>query len=120
MRVHRVSKRLACAVVMMSGRSAPGQLLPQVPPKPEPAAEYVPPVAPARQAAPKEPEVAAPALIARDAAGKLKTYDLPLEEVAVGLMTLPEESRAKRKNHRRAAGGDRAVCRRQSGEDLAR
>lgn len=93
MRGHRESVALACAVVVMSGVSATAQLLPPVPPRPEPTAEYVPPAA--KPAPPKEPEIAAPVLVVRDAAGKLRTYDLPLDEVAVGLMTLPEESRAK-------------------------
>lgn len=70
------------------------QLLPKIPPAPAPAPEYVPPPKPpTREAAPAAAEPPAPNLVVRGGDGKLKTYDISLEEAAVRAYDFPPDRR---------------------------
>lgn len=82
--------------VTASGTPAMGQLLPRVPPAPEPMPEYVPPPPPpVREIKPAPEEPAAPSLVVREADGRLKVYAGSLDEAVVAAYPFDADRRAR-------------------------
>jgi hypothetical protein len=87
--------RLGLLMVLSLGPVAHAQVVPRVPPAPAPTPEFVPPAVVPPPVVPREPEVEAPKLVARDPQGALVQYPQGVELAAVSAFKVDAERRLK-------------------------